>query len=275
MRIRVFFKQVVSNRYCQLIFYVTLLGFPPQAYNSDLIVTRQNATNIKTYYPRHLAELRKAVQPRIIYYVDSRNYKLYGKMLVRGVLFTYDAPQAKKVELVSDMDKFTRHELTRNNKGVWYYILQPPEYVTTKMHKKIRYKFLVDGIFDYDRTHQFYEEDNANSFISYFYLTEEDLHPQYGVSILPGKKGHSKEVIFRVFAPRARSVSLVGNFNQWNSEIDQMNLSDKGFFEIRKALAPGEYIYLFKVDGSMIQDKHNLELKYHPVFGRTSYLKLP
>lgn len=50
-------------------------------------------------------------------------------------------------------------------------------------------------------------------------------------------------------APQARSVSLIGDFHQWNSSEHRMTRMPDGQWVIRLDLRHGHYRYLFLVDG--------------------------
>ena len=55
---------------------------------------------------------------------------------------------------------------------------------------------------------------------------------------------------FHVKAPQARRVSVVGTFNGWDPEAHPLHGPDKnGEWNVRIALAPGQYRYMFVVDG--------------------------
>ena len=49
--------------------------------------------------------------------------------------------------------------------------------------------------------------------------------------------------------PRARSVVLVGSFNRWDSTAQPLEREPDGWWTTAVPLAPGEYEYLFLVDG--------------------------
>ncbi|UCF06371.1 MAG: glycogen-binding domain-containing protein [bacterium] len=65
-----------------------------------------------------------------------------------------------------------------------------------------------------------------------------------------------EEMVFRLVAPSAKSVFLVGDFNGWNPTIDKLVELD-GRFEIRLYLLPGRYRYRFLVDGVSMPDPDN------------------
>jgi 1,4-alpha-glucan branching enzyme len=57
--------------------------------------------------------------------------------------------------------------------------------------------------------------------------------------------------------PAARSVSLVGSFNRWDTSVHPLALQPDGEWMISITLAPGEYPYLFIVDGAPWNDLSN------------------
>ena len=59
---------------------------------------------------------------------------------------------------------------------------------------------------------------------------------------------------FSLSAPHAQSVSLAGDFNQWNASLHPLKMDDKGIWKISLALNPGQYEYRFFVDGEWRND---------------------
>ncbi|HKX18775.1 MAG TPA: hypothetical protein VJT33_12250 [bacterium] len=49
--------------------------------------------------------------------------------------------------------------------------------------------------------------------------------------------------------PNARLVSLVGAFNRWDSAAEPLRRGSDGWWTTDVLLAPGEYEYMFLVDG--------------------------
>lgn len=58
-----------------------------------------------------------------------------------------------------------------------------------------------------------------------------------------------KKVTFKVFAPEARSVSLLGDFNKWDPGTHPMRNKGDGKWQRALLLTPGRYDYGFLVDG--------------------------
>lgn len=269
----------------QLFFYVSfffLLFFSPLVgsafadelfYDSSLVDQETNTSEIKTYYHNQIDHLQKAVVPRPIHFVFSGNYRRYGRLSIRGILFTYKDTHAKHVDLIYESNGFKPIAMTRNSSGVWYHVLVMDE-VSSVLQTKIRYKFSVDGIFYPDPTHNSYEEDNANGLISAYTIVNNTIKPQQGVIAIPESVGYGKKYIFRLYRPHAQTASLAGTFNSWNEELDSMKKNADGYFELTKTLPPGEYSFVFKVDGKQETVNATGKFRYHPVFGNVSYLQV-
>ena len=65
--------------------------------------------------------------------------------------------------------------------------------------------------------------------------------------------------IFRKLARKAEKVYISGDFNGWKKE--QMEKNNRGEWEIRLKLNPGQYSYFFIVDGKEQPDDFNISVK--------------
>ncbi len=83
-----------------------------------------------------------------------------------------------------------------------------------------------------------------------------------GRAASPGRAG-SVEALefaeFRLHAPKARAVHLVGDFNAWRAGTLSMARKAKGDWELILPLPRGRYRYLFLVDGEARLDPRNGE----------------
>jgi 1,4-alpha-glucan branching enzyme len=61
-------------------------------------------------------------------------------------------------------------------------------------------------------------------------------------------------VIFKVRAPAAKDITLVGDFNNWNPQDYPMEKDDEGFWKATVWLAPGRYEYKLLIDGRWWED---------------------
>jgi len=59
---------------------------------------------------------------------------------------------------------------------------------------------------------------------------------------------------FRFFRPRAKSVSLAGDFNNWHPDSFRMTPQPHGWWQCRFTLAPGLYEFLYHADGQWYPD---------------------
>jgi len=63
-----------------------------------------------------------------------------------------------------------------------------------------------------------------------------------------------KRVYFALHAPEAKRVSVAGTFNDWDADARVMKRDKKGVWRTWMNLPPGEYQYLFVVDGQWRED---------------------
>jgi 1,4-alpha-glucan branching enzyme len=68
------------------------------------------------------------------------------------------------------------------------------------------------------------------------------------------KKASKKQVEFVLRAPKARSVSVGGDFNSWNPKTVTAKRDNDGAWKARLNLSPGRYQYKFLVDGQWLND---------------------
>lgn len=64
----------------------------------------------------------------------------------------------------------------------------------------------------------------------------------------------TKPVTFIFFAPEARQVSLVGEFNNWQPEAHPMQRQPDGAWIVQVPLHHGHHLYRFLVDGRPVLD---------------------
>ena len=63
-----------------------------------------------------------------------------------------------------------------------------------------------------------------------------------------------KRITFKLHAPDAEQVSVAGSFNDWDAEARPLKRDPKGNWKTWTSLLPGEYEYLFVVDGKWKED---------------------
>ena len=80
-------------------------------------------------------------------------------------------------------------------------------------------------------------------------------------------------VVFRVFQPRARRVSVCGEFNGWSPEANPMELQGEGRWQTVVALKPGQYQYKFVIDGEWMPDPEAKQNVFNPFGTLNSMVK--
>jgi len=89
----------------------------------------------------------------------------------------------------------------------------------------------------------------------------------------PKATGKKSKTEFSLSAPQAQSVSIAGDFNQWNLSSHLLKMDDKGIWRISLALNPGQYEYRFFVDGEW-QNDPNCFSSVENLFGPSNSLKI-
>lgn len=111
------------------------------------------------------------------------------------------------------------------------------------------YLALADSILSSDR------EESAENI---FQEMRKVLHGVYG-------NVYSKEKRFNFFAPNAKEVYVVGDFNNWKiDDSSRLEIDDEGEWGKAFYLLPGQYRYKFVVDGLWFWDPQNTEKEPNP-----------
>ncbi len=75
---------------------------------------------------------------------------------------------------------------------------------------------------------------------------------------LSKQKTKRRKVNFSLWAPAAKTVSLVGTFNSWNAKTHPMKKDADGCWHKSIMVVPGRYEYRFIVDGKWENDPANI-----------------
>lgn len=70
-----------------------------------------------------------------------------------------------------------------------------------------------------------------------------------------------RRIIVSLEAPKAKGVTLMGDFNRWNPKTHPMKRDKDGLWKKIVMLPPGKYEYKFLVDGQWWHDPNNDHLK--------------
>ncbi|PIV20870.1 MAG: hypothetical protein COZ69_16395 [Deltaproteobacteria bacterium CG_4_8_14_3_um_filter_45_9] len=90
---------------------------------------------------------------------------------------------------------------------------------------------------------------------------------------MPSNSQEPKKPEFSLSVPQAQSVSIAGDFNQWNPSSHPLKMDDKGIWRISLTLNPGQYEYRFFVDGEW-QNDSNCSSSVENPFGTSKSLKI-
>ncbi|MBE6855806.1 MAG: 1,4-alpha-glucan branching protein GlgB [Ruminococcus sp.] len=90
--------------------------------------------------------------------------------------------------------------------------------------------------------------DNFNDFPLYLFYQGKNYEAYKFFGVHAKKKGRSKSHIFRVWAPRAKSVSVVGDFNNWDRTADPMKLIADGVWEAEVKKLQQFDIYKYNIE---------------------------
>ncbi|BCA55989.1 hypothetical protein W02_31290 [Nitrospira sp. KM1] len=63
------------------------------------------------------------------------------------------------------------------------------------------------------------------------------------------RRSTKQPVTFEYFGPSATTVTVAGNFNQWDPEAHSLKTDAGGLWKITLRLEPGAYQYKFVIDG--------------------------
>ena len=168
----------------------------------------------------------------------------------RIIFFYRGSGSEKKVVIAGDFTEWKPLLLMeRKSTNMWQYVwnerLKKGEY---------RYKILIDDIWAEDPQNTNFIINDYGEKVSYFILNE-DLIPEKTNPLWIEKDTYE----FKYYDEKARVVSLVGNFNNWNPYKHILKFNGAGEFSIRIRLKPGLYVYCFVVDEKWLPDPLNLK----------------
>ncbi|ABJ76066.1 hypothetical protein [Leptospira borgpetersenii] len=233
----------------------------------------------KIYYYWQMEKLKKAVAPRYVRYIDSALSLETGKLLNRGILFTFEGIENEEVSICGNFSLWRCIPLKKNSHGVFYIVLNPESRDTIREELKIlEYKFRVDGLFTHDPSNPDSAEDGNGSLVSKLIAIPSGPDKLATTRILedsPYEELEYRTVEFRIYAPDAEMITLVGDFNHWDPEEDVLK-KDNEVFTLIKKMKPGNYLYNFVQDGRIILDTFNQNTRLREDTGEiSSYLTVP
>lgn len=88
-------------------------------------------------------------------------------------------------------------------------------------------------------------------------------------------QAEKRRVTFKVRAPVAKEVTVVGDFNNWNPHDHPMEKDDEGFWKVTVWLAPGRYEYKLLIDGRWREDTTSVNTVPNPFGTLNNLLYVP
>jgi chromosome partitioning protein len=99
--------------------------------------------------------------------------------------------------------------------------------------------------------------------------TDDKLSDYYGVNQVNGA------VAFVTLYPRAKSVQIAGDFNEWQpSKLQLEKVGETGVWQAAVKMLPGKYRYRLVVDGQWQQDPYNESTELNPFGGYNSIVEV-
>jgi hypothetical protein len=272
--IYLFFKVFVFSIYAEK----EKLSFP---------IKKEESSTIPLLSMKQIDNIKDPKPPEFIYYFEWEKYAFSKKILKKGILFTYRNLMAKNVYIAGNFTNWKKIKMSRNTYGVFYYI-QPIVYQSGERLNKYFYKFYIDGVWVNDPTneHIFIDKDQEKEY-SYFYFDDPELHYLDKTEIIDvATFNHIKLFLveFRIHEKQLKrvlnkstiqTVSVVGDFNFWDPDINVLKKDEKGIYRFKTYLTKGTHFYNFVVDGEWILDPLNENTKYLSNFKKLfNYLTL-
>jgi 1,4-alpha-glucan branching enzyme len=197
-----------------------------------------------------------------------------------GILFQYHAPSARQVTLAGNFNNWGgtqgggRYDPSidplsdPDGDGTWSIVVPLPP-------GRYQYKFVIDGGVRWEQDPNNPDKGTEGGIENSMIVVPPDVTYRYeavtGTVIGEGKgfsKGeetaapaqeNAKAVDLAVDFPDADSVSLAGEFNNWDPTANPMEKGPDGLWHATVDLSPGSYQYKFVVDGDWVADPSNSE----------------
>lgn len=191
----------------------------------------------------------------------NKNQIFATPMILENYILFYYKGKAKSVILSGEFNNWQDNwHMIETKTNLWTFAL------TNRLQQGIyKYRLKVDGFWIADTENNNFVYDSGQQKLSILTLTND---------FIPNKKYPlwlSNDIyLFKHVNTNARSVNIVGDFNDWNPYTHPMKYLGAGEFEIELELAPkSNYIYSFVQDGEWTFDENNkkqfLNKQHRPV----------
>ena len=222
-----------------------------------------------------LSSLKKSRPPQYIAFISAElkyesksNFSPTARAFTDGILFTYKKNIEKQIYISGSFNNWALSSMSRNRNGVYFYFHKLPfgrDAYKEKTKHQFQYRFLINDVWAPDPNQKSYSYNKFDEILSVYYLPDRRVNKSVSMQILEKYRvGRTYEYLveFRFYAPNAKSMYLIGEFNNWNMSHDAMIKYEDGIFRIKKKIASGNYLYKYVIDGKWILDKYNYSTKY-------------
>lgn len=181
---------------------------------------------------------------------NIQDFWINSPLIMEDAIIFFSRDKAKKILVAGDFNNW-KPELLMTNMNTnyfWQYIWD------TRLTKGIyKYKYIIDNIWINDPMNTNIIIDESGQMVSYFELKEDFIpHAKYPLWI-------ERDLYeFKFESTKAKSVYLVGDFNNWNPFNIPLKPEGPNEFKTRVRLKPGMHTYCFIVDGDWKADPENL-----------------
>jgi hypothetical protein len=139
------------------------------------------------------------------------------------------------------------HPYRKNEKGVFVLDYPVPEGV-----REIRYRVVIDGQWMPDPANPRVEADAVGNEFSLYTLEKEPVRP-----VVSPRREESGAITFLFRGAPGRRVTLVGDFNNWDPLMNEMEETAPGMYSITLRLPAGQHWYCFYSEGRKHLDRYN------------------
>lgn len=186
----------------------------------------------------------------------------------KGILFSYKEPNARLVTVAGTFNNWEKDQfiLRKNKNGVWSGYIQIPK-------GEYYYKYCIDNIWSSDPCNPLKEDDGQGDYKSKL-IIEQDIEDRASAPF-PIDYEIVRFSFYNKDLPSKYQISVVGNFNNWRTNINIMSDRDfdkEWFTTVR--FKPGEYYYKFYLAGREFFDPANKIKKIDPEGKETGYLNI-
>jgi len=192
--------------------------------------------NIETYLHLQVSNMTKAEAPRVQDRSLILTWKGDGQPRYVAAAFQHENWRQK-------------HIFWRNKNGVYFLVYD----LTTDTPQQLQYRLIVDGLWQGDPQNPDRIRNDQGIALSRVTLPSAALPAHHGPVL-----GSFGEVEFVYHGKAGKTVSVIGNFNQWDPFATPLEEVHPGEYHLKVTLPPGAVLYRFVEGTRSFLDPNNL-----------------